>query len=860
MKTKLTLTIAGKENELASDCLMNWDEVQCTCKRADFSGVVRSFSSKFEFTNAAYDMLMSAYLNDGVRADAVVAIYVLNNDWSWSKEFEAPLNFSTASWDGYVFSVNCIDNGLAALIKARKSTKYEFTVGDDIEAYGTLNYDRMIMQNSCVHEIMGDDNGSDGSVLLSGASSLSRLPTYSLTSETFENSPILFGDQTDEKGSAFITAVRPLSNLKIRLEIWTNKPGVGLVYAKSVGIYLKKFKGADDSMEDVAEVFSYAAERIDLGYGSSYHGISGREYFGEFASLEDLKRTYPNPPQDVWAKVGGAAYITPVSNNPELVQWELGELEAVGIRDHGIAVCNSRKYIMEFDLQDIPTGQKFALFYTADIVGFLGASVSGPHFPLFSKISVHWESRAKTVGITAIKPVTLMSRLIDKMSDGRFNVIPHLSDFDPRLAKTYLLAAESVRDVPGAKIYSSFNDFCDWMETVFGYVYTLGEAVLARYDGIMKFNSILDDFSFMNGSVVEGVIPDHRFIVGPFFIRKYGSFFVWDIVTGNMYTLWKDSDKYNDENGKGRKDVMFDDGRKYYVIDDDGNMVEYAGDAKTASLITQPIYFMHRSELFQDIDQGIVFTDAVEAQSKVNSSILYSTVEVGYEKQDYETECGRDEWNFMNYYNTGIDVTEKKLTLQSKYRADCYGLEFLAQERANDSTDNKSDDTVFFVLCEEVEKAETDTAPSVKEDAEDDVVITTKVLSIDRSAKISGALSDTVFNGEFSPYYCVKANEGYISAMAPNVTLQFASSDGNSDIVIDGVKTTADIALGERLFSEMELDFTATDLERTIDYSKLVKVVKNGLVYSGFFKQTESCYARPSEVDYTLIVKRIEPI
>lgn len=864
MKTRLTLTIAGKENELTSDCVMNWDEVQCSCKRADFSGVVRSFSSKFEFTNAAYDMLMSAYLKDGVLADAAVAIYILNNDWSWSKEFEAPLNFSTVTWDGYVFSVNCIDNGLAALIKARKNTKYEFVVDDDIEAAGILNYDRLTMRNSCVHEIMGDDSGSDGSVLLSRSGSLSRLPTYSLTSETFENSPILYEDQTTEKGSAFITAVRPLPNLKMRLEIWTNNPGIGLVYAKSVEIYLKKFKGEDDGTEDVAKVFSYAAERIETGDGSGYHGIAGREYLGEFSSLEDLKRAHPNPPQDVWAKVSGpdmqdSAYITPVTNKPELVQWELGDLQAAGGKNHTVAVCNSRKYVMEFDFSDIPAGQKFALFYTADIVGILGAGVSGPRFPLFSKIAAYWDSRAKTVGIKAIKPITLMSRLIDKIGDGKFNLIPHFSDFDPRLSKTYLLAAESVRDISGAKIYSSFNDFCDWMETVFGYVYTLGEAVPAQYcGGILKFSSIADGVP--SGGIVEGVIPDSRFNLGPFFIRQHGRFYVYDVITGNMYTRWKGSEKYNDEDGKGRKDAIFDDGRKYYVIGGDGDMVEYVGDAKAASLITQPINFMHRSELFRNIEQGIVFTDVVEAHSKVNASILYSTVEVGYEKQDYETECGRDEWNFMNYYNTGVDVTEKKLTLQSKYRADCYGLEFLAQERANDSTDNKSDDTVFFVLCKEDEKTEAETAPTGRGDTEEEISITTKTLSIDRTAKISGALSDTVFNGEFSPYYCIKANEGYISAMAPNVTLRFASSDGNSDIVIDGVNTDADIILGERLFTEAELDFTGTDLDRTVDFSKLVTVVKNGLAYTGFFKQTERCYARPSEVNYTLIIKSIEPI
>lgn len=139
MKTKIILTINGVANELTSDCLKNWDEVICSYKRTDFSGVVRSFSSKFEFANDAYDMLFAAYLKDCVRTAASVGIYLLNNDWSWKKEFEAPLDFSTATWDGYIFSINSIDNGLAALIKARKSTKYEFLIGQDIEVGDILN-------------------------------------------------------------------------------------------------------------------------------------------------------------------------------------------------------------------------------------------------------------------------------------------------------------------------------------------------------------------------------------------------------------------------------------------------------------------------------------------------------------------------------------------------------------------------------------------------------------------------------------------------------------------------------------------------------------------------------------------------
>lgn len=880
MKTKFILTINGKENELTSDCIANWDEVMCTYRRTDFSGVVRSISSKFQFAKDAYDMLLSAYLQDAVRTSASVAIYVLNDDWSWSKVFESALNFSTVTWDNYTFNINCIDDSLASLIKSRKSTKYEFEIGKEIEVGGILNFDRITMQNSCAHEIMGEENADNGAVLLKAAGSSTRLPVYSLSSETFENSPILYEDQTTDKGSAFITAIRAATNAQLRIEIWSNATGNFWGTAESVEIHLMKFAGDDQSMTDMGTMYKYTGVKIkDTAFGSMW-GMAERTCVGTYKSLEALKRAHPNPSQNVWAIINPgttiaeaeSVYFTPVSNKSALVQWEKGDIikNRSGGRGGKITSvsCHNVKYIMEFDYSTLTAGNKFALFYTCKLHGrsqSVGAFTW--YFPLYSKITTQWESKANPIAIQAVKPVALASSLIERITDSKYNVLPYFSDYDPRLDKTYLLAAESVRNIPGAKIYTTFNDFCDWMEAVFGYVYTLGEPIPAQYSGMLPISGIDDDWAFdvgdIHGRVVDGYCPHEHYIEEPFFIRSHNCFCVWDNhTTGNMYTQWKDSYKYNDENGKGRKDLIFDDGRKYYVMGENIDLVEFAGDAKAASRITQSINFVHRSELFQNEEQGIVFYDAKEPNNKVNNSILYSVVEVGYEKQDYETECGRDEWNFMNYYNTGVDVIEKKLTLQSKYRADCYGLEFLSQERAKDSTDNKSDNTVFFVYTKlETKEEEQDSGEAGSRGDDEEIAIQeTTTLVIDRSAKIQGALTDTVFNGEFSPYYCVKANEGYISAVAPNVVLQFASSDGNSDIIIDGIKTTANIPLTQRLFSESEFEFVATDLERSIDFSKLIKVVSNGLIYSGFLKETEFCYPKPQEVKYTLIVKDIKPI
>ena len=881
MKTKFILTINGKENELTSDCIANWDEVMCTYRRTDFSGVVRSISSKFQFAKDAYEMLLSAYLQDAVRTSASVAIFVLNDDWSWSKVFESALNFSTVIWDNYTFNINCIDDSLASLIKSRKSTKYEFEIGKEIEVGGILNFDRITMQNSCAHEIMGENDTfhKDGAIIIKHNPNLSRLQAYQIgDANTYENSPILSKDQDANAGGCFIEVVSSVSELHLRVEIWNKYAhGWGADSPKLLEIYLYKYNGDEPDFNNASQNMGlvYSVSSTYVQPSSHFAGtwvLDKGLYVGTYKTVEDLKRAHPNPPQGAWAiigtgvKVGEAesVYITPKSNKSSLVKWELGAATWIGGRGNLQISTDEHKSIYDFELSNVASGTKFALFFKCD---YPVRGMREGQFPIFSKITSEWKSRAKPIQIDSIAPKKLLSAICERIGNDQYNIIPNFSSLDPRLANTYILAAESVRNIPGAKIYTTFNDFCDWMEAVFGYVYTLGEPIPAQYNGMMPISGIDDDWAFdvgdTHGRVVDGYCPHEHYIEEPFFIRSHNCFCVWDNhETANMYTQWKDSYKYNDENGIGRKDLIFDDGRRYYVMGENDDLVEFVGDAKPASRITQSINFVHRSELFQNEEQGVVFYDAKEPNNKVNNSILYSVVEVGYEKQDYETECGRDEWNFMNYYNTGVDVIEKKLTLQSKYRADCYGLEFLSQERAKDSTDNKSDNTVFFVYTKlETKEEEQESGEAGSRGDDEEVAIQeTTTLVIDRSAKIQGALTDTVFNGEFSPYYCVKANEGYISAVAPNVVLQFASSDGNSDIIIDGIKTTANIPLTQRLFSESEFKFVATDLERSIDFSKLIKVVSNGLIYSGFLKETEFCYPKPQEVKYTLIVKDIKPI
>lgn len=762
MKTKVILTIEGADFELQSDCLMNWDEIQCTYMRSDYGGVVRSLSSKFEFVNDAYKLLLDAFLCHGVQTSAYVSIFTLNNDWTWSKQFESAINFSTAEWDEYVFTVNCFDDSLAALIKARKGTKYEFEIGTDIVSGNTLKYDRIKMLNTVTHHIVGRATLANGTTelfnyraLLSGGSEYIRLPTYILNNdEMYEGNSVKVNDQTDDSGAAFLTVQADLDELIIKTDVQ-----IDYMYNK-IKVVLFEFDAEhpklDSTYTEIGTVLTFDPAEI-----KERRCVCEKNSFGEiipYNSLDELKSDFPGAPSNSWAGVGyrtasegyypgitspvAKAYFAPVTNDPEGAQWCEGVLDVYYTDYHPQFYCMSQRCIKIFRIRNVPAGKRYALFYKCDGEGELVI-----HPMIKSTITSQWISRGPSVDIQAITPMELLKSLMFKISDGK-DISMSFSSHDPRLANTYLFAGESLRGLEKAKIYSSFNDFCDWLETVFGYTYGVNE----------------DSCS---------------------------------------------------------------------------------------------LSFKHRSEFFKNEDQGIQIQNAIDPECKVNSSLLCSIVEIGYKKQDYDSGSGRDEWNFSNQYNTGIDVCERKLTLQSSYRADCYGFEFLVQKRVKDgTTDNKADNNVFFALC----KKESYLAPNIGEPGEGVSQTNITQLVLDRSAIISGALSNTVFNGIFSPIYCIKANESYLAAMAPSGRLQFASSDGNSDIIINNVFVSADVNLGEKIFGETEMNFVTSDLNLDADFTKLVSVTRGNFIYRGFIKEVEWNYPKPSEIQYTLIVKDIERI
>jgi hypothetical protein len=113
------------------------------------------------------------------------------------------------------------------------------------------------------------------------------------------------------------------------------------------------------------------------------------------------------------------------------------------------------------------------------------------------------------------------------------------------------------------------------------------------------------------------------------------------------------------------------------------------------------VSFIHRDKLFgSTVAHHFTDDEFRDFDATVQQSLLFSTVNVGYDKQDYDSVNGRDEFHFTNQYATGLTRTDNTLDLISPYRADAYGIEFLVLKRGENTTDNKSDEDVFIVDCD----------------------------------------------------------------------------------------------------------------------------------------------------------------
>lgn len=353
-----------------------------------------------------------------------------------------------------------------------------------------------------------------------------------------------------------------------------------------------------------------------------------------------------------------------------------------------------------------------------------------------SDLPITWTGRMDSKNVDCISLNTLLGKILSSISSDSVTLTGSICETingveNERLKNTKIVAAESIRQMVGAKIYTSFKDFSAFMESVFGYVYE--------------------------------IIP----------------------VATEDYT--------------------------------------------EDSIVT----FRHRSEVFaNEVVKSIRI--ATEPRFCINKGLIYSALKIGYEKQDYDNgNNGFDEFNFTNHYKTGTTLSTTTLELLCPYRADCYGFEQVAEKIGKPQESGDSDNDVFIVKV----------LPELSNER----------YIIDRTLIIEGAFSDTVFNGTFAPPYMVEANKQYIGSFCKE--LKFASSEGNSTIIIGGVPINSDIETNEPLFSVGEVAFKTNDFILPKNFQGLIEFEWEGRKYQGYLADVEISYESSGILEYKLLEK-----
>jgi len=656
MYYRCELLIGGMTYDATNE-LVNWDDVEMSFKRGDYDGVVRSFSTKFEFANGAYSLLLKEYLSNYLNSSATLVFYTRNNSWLLNEKFRCALDYSTFSYNDTTCEINAVDNSIASLIKAKKGTQYEYPV-KEIKESQPLDYDRLLMNSDIKWSIPSDAEEPNVShVMTAYPNAYYTIPFYMLgqpeiatkdivevfdTAENrFESTESLFGEYLFKNISDRDLTIR--IKVKFSVFITYQRPGV------SFPIYIRLSSYNENSKE------------LKIYYQS--------------ATIQTFN-----------------TYTVDIDENLTISPGEM--------INFNIALAKSDPIYQNF-----PVNFKFN--------------------SLDTPLNISFSERGKSVKIDCISPKVLLNRLLRSITD-KNNVTGEIATgVDERLDMAMIVPAESIRGLPNAKIYTSYIKFANWMSTEFGFVPVIGD---------------------------------------------------------------------------------------------------------------EKVTFVHRDTLFQDTEIKDLQDSTSDLEYNVNAGLVYSGVKVGYDKQDYDSVNGRDEFRFINEYTTGITLTDNVLELVSPYRADAYGMEFLAEKRGEDTTDSDSDNDIFFV--------------GASLDGE-------KYKLVRDGYTISGVISpSTMFNAMYSQRFMIEANARYIGAFAN--TLEFTSSDGNSDVTINGVSERSSIVLGNKLFTVGELSVKTGDLEIPSDLTGYIRVEKNGHIYKGYVKSASYNYGRPEAVKYYLIVKSVD--
>ena len=830
--------------------ITNLDSIKVSYARVDLGGVVRKCGSQIVFTDKARDAIIAHYSENYLQSSGVFAVYIADNNWNYSKVWECPLDFATLQYDANTLTIGCIDNSAAAIIKANKKSKYELDVSGNngLKDANDLLYGGVLTKRSFVFSVVG------------------ATPEGETTTDMVSSKVVTI--YADGQYTLYVPAIGISSNDYSSEKITIMDQDEGF-FQNSTTYYntddgMLTYNACNESKAGFISCISDCVVHVQMNmafrfiYNMTEHFRHCRYYFILVAGNRVVWRQQA---------VNGENNISIDVDCPLASGEKVAFVMSLS--------CFDPQYIWnltEHSWSDFHSGLRWG---------------SNTHTAYTNE--THYEDNP--VAINVVRPIALLRKLLDKMFEsqtGNIFVRCAIQEEESLISKTLLVAAESVRQISTNKIYSSFADFCNFMEAVFGYVYTLEHvgyymdkelreidmgdrrrlshirtSYLSNtqiYDLSGTWYKVLPISDIVSEDVSEHIdyttehsvnnVPVNGDVI--VYLECANIFACFEESTGTYYAKYGGnvnnmrSYLFNDENNHAKEMLcvrigLEEESGYLYGIIRNGNIV--LCDERHSSVwldsdennkpVTE-LTFKHRSDVFKP-ETIKRLSHVCNLSYSLDDGVVYSDIEVGYPKQDYDNNNSAiNEYNFTNHYKCDANITENTLSLICPYRADCYGMEELLVKSSDDES-TKSDNDVFIVIAKGVELG---------------------YWQIDRTITVQNAYTETVFNAAIAPNMIVKNNEDYIGCFTSQ--LKFTSSDGNSSAVIGSTPMSADISITKQLFKAGKISIDTDDHIFPENWDGMIEFEYGEKTYKGYLDSIDICFANLGTITYNIIEKCIE--
>lgn len=202
-----------------------------------------------------------------------------------------------------------------------------------------------------------------------------------------------------------------------------------------------------------------------------------------------------------------------------------------------------------------------------------------------------------------------------------------------------------------------------------------------------------------------------------------------------------------------------------------------------------------RSTFFSTLNT-VDLTAAQLADLKISpaTDVLFSSVKVGYEAQDYDDEyLSGLEVNSLFEYSTGIENLDGEMDLQSPYRGDAIGIQTLYRKLKDEGSSvederNDPNNDVFVVIMNNADNT----------------------MNMETPIEVWDDITETYIqlpNGDIAPPKLVEYNADVIGISTDK--LKFTSTAGAKNANIGGVAIGSDINITQQLFKPLLYEFEA---------------------------------------------------